>query len=382
MEQRGYKLKKNEALYLQIHAQLLAEIREGKYETSRLPTEKELTEQYYVSRITARKALEKLASDGVVVRISGKGTFVRKSSHILSGPVQAPRSGKPLIALVMGGYSASFGLDIMNAAIEASEEEGAHIIVKNAGNDQAREFQILSSLKDSGVDGIIVQPAHGEIYSQWLINAVFEHYPIVMIDRTLPGIDVPFVGVDNERLSEKAAGKLIEAGHRNIALITLENGNTSTLKARMEGFKLAMNRHQMPVNTDLWLTGLATRLKGTDKNSREAYDFYIQQIGKHLRQHPEITGFFCTEYLVSKLVYTALAKLGMAVPGDYSIAGFDGGGEDSRLFAHVLQPQDQMGRVAVQMVSALIWGEKRDQPRRLLEGTWVPGHSIAAPASR
>ncbi len=377
-------MKNSEALYIQIYQQLLREIREGSYEDKRLPTEKELTEQYFVSRITARKALDKLEADGVVVRFSGKGTFVRKNNGPLIGTAGRTGNAIPLIALVMGGYSASFGLDIMNGAIQAAEENGAHMIVKNAGNDQAREFQILNRLKASGVDGIIVQPAHGEIYSQWLINAVFDRYPTVMIDRTLQGIDVPFVGVDNEGLSEMAAGRMLALGHRNISLITMENEDTSTLRARMEGFKWAMNRHRIPVSTDLWLTGLARHMKGEEKNSGEAYDQYIQQIMRHIRQHPEITGFFCTEYLVSTLVYKAVTALGLRVPEDISIVGFDGPDETGgrEYFAHVRQPQERMGRTAVEMIMTLVKGEKLDRPRRILDGLWVPGRSLAHPGAR
>lgn len=373
-------MKNNEALYQQIYYKLLGDIRDGKFEGTRLPTEKEITEQFFVSRITARKALDQLAADGVVVRISGKGTFVRKGKTILAGTAVRPNVA-PLIALVMGGYSSSFGIGIVNAAIQTAEEEGVHVIVKNTGNNQAKEFAILERLKRSGVNGVIVQPAHGEIYSQWLINAVFDHYPIVMIDRFLPGIDVPFVGVDNERLSEMAANRLIEMGHRHISLITLEGETASTLKARMEGFKWALSHHRIPVNTDLWLTELAKRMKDENKNSEEAYAFYTQQILRHLHAHPEITAIFCTEYLVSRLVYSALMKSGLRVPQDYSIAGFDSGDSviDPGFLAHVRQPQEEMGSAAVRMVCALIRGEKLENANCLLEGAWVAGRSVAPP---
>ncbi len=64
-------------LYQQIIEGLIAEIRAGNFEPhQRLPSERELSEQYQVSRMTVRHALLSLASNGVVYTRVGKGTFV------------------------------------------------------------------------------------------------------------------------------------------------------------------------------------------------------------------------------------------------------------------------------------------------------------------
>ena len=372
-------MKNEDALYQKIYQTLLSEIQEGKYEHDRLPTEKELAEQFYVSRITVRNALKKLEDNGIVIRIAGKGSFVRKARQLPGGGTRIRRRVMPLVGLVMGGYSHSFGLEIANAAIQEAEKQGIHLIVKDTGNDQAREFKILEELRDSGVNGIIVQPAHGEIYSRWLINAVLDRYPIVLIDRFMPGIDARFVGVDNEGLSEMATNRLLEAGHRQISVITLEDETTSTLRARMEGFTWALNRHRIPVNRELWLTSLARGVR--DKNSAEAYEQYMVQILRHLRAHPEITAIFGTEYLVSQLAYNALTRDGFRVPEDYSLVGFDNGaaGLYSDLLSHVRQPQAEMGRAAVQMICAMIRGEEPERKRCIIEGTWEQGQTIAPP---
>ncbi|MGD1816132.1 MAG: GntR family transcriptional regulator [Pleomorphochaeta sp.] len=65
-------------LYVQLYEELLNEIVSGNWPVDHiLPSEKELTEQYLVSRITVRQALEQLRNEGYIVRKPGKGTFVR-----------------------------------------------------------------------------------------------------------------------------------------------------------------------------------------------------------------------------------------------------------------------------------------------------------------
>lgn len=64
-------------LYVQLKDSLVADIRAGRYGVhQRLPSERELSQRYGVSRMTARQALLELARDGVVYTRVGKGTFV------------------------------------------------------------------------------------------------------------------------------------------------------------------------------------------------------------------------------------------------------------------------------------------------------------------
>lgn len=78
-------------LYVQIAALLKNDIENGVFkQAGRIPTEVELAEQYQVSRITVRKAVEDLVSQGLVEKKQGKGTFItpqRYSRHLDTGPV-------------------------------------------------------------------------------------------------------------------------------------------------------------------------------------------------------------------------------------------------------------------------------------------------------
>lgn len=65
-------------LYQQLAARLRRQIADGVYRPGdRLPSEAELCQQFGVSRITVRAALDQLVDDGLLWRQRGKGTFVR-----------------------------------------------------------------------------------------------------------------------------------------------------------------------------------------------------------------------------------------------------------------------------------------------------------------
>lgn len=66
-------------LYKKIYAELHEAIVEGRLAPgSRVPTEKELSEQYQVSRITSKRALTELEQNQLIYRVQGSGSFVRE----------------------------------------------------------------------------------------------------------------------------------------------------------------------------------------------------------------------------------------------------------------------------------------------------------------
>jgi GntR family transcriptional regulator of arabinose operon len=375
-------MKTSKTLYFQIYDDLRADIASGKYaDGGQLPTEAELARQYFVSRITSKKALNKLAEDGLILRIPGRGSFVKKSCPVPAA-VPTHAAGKPIVALVMGGYDSSFGLEIVQGALENAEELGMHLILKDTRNDQEREAAILKSLLASGVAGIIIQPAHGELYSEAILNAVYSRFPIVMIDRYMAGIDVPFVGVDNRKLSKMAVSKLIGMGHRNISLLALEDDHASSLKERMQGFIEAFADSQLAVRKDLWLTRINDRARARGiggGNGLSSHETYVDAVAEHLMNHPDITAILGTEYSASKAAWDAARRLGKRVPEDISIVSFDfdPGYLGLHVLSHVRQPQRAIGSCAVQAISDILNGKALEKRCFFLEGAWIEGNTIA-----
>jgi GntR family transcriptional regulator len=70
-------------LYMQVKEDILLKIESGTWpEKTRIPIESELCREYRVSTVTLREALKQLVSDGKLIRIAGKGTYVTKPKMV------------------------------------------------------------------------------------------------------------------------------------------------------------------------------------------------------------------------------------------------------------------------------------------------------------
>ena len=66
-------------LYFQLKEMIVDEIKSGKYEVdSLIPTEKEMSERFDISRTTVRQAITELVQEGWLYRVKSKGTFIAR----------------------------------------------------------------------------------------------------------------------------------------------------------------------------------------------------------------------------------------------------------------------------------------------------------------
>jgi GntR family transcriptional regulator len=63
-------------LHLQLKEKIVEKIYNGQY-VGKIPSERELMDEYYVSRSTVRQSVEQLVRDGILIRKPGKGTFIK-----------------------------------------------------------------------------------------------------------------------------------------------------------------------------------------------------------------------------------------------------------------------------------------------------------------
>ncbi|MFD1544318.1 GntR family transcriptional regulator [Nonomuraea guangzhouensis] len=353
-------------LYERICNYLLEEIKRGALAPgARVPSEMELAERFDVSRITSKRALEVLRQAGVIDRIRGKGSFVAREipdlDQVGTASPASPRAHVPerspgAIGLVIPDLSDVYGLELFYGIEEQCAHHGINLVIRRTRGRQGDEEKAIESLVESGlVEGLVVFPVHGEYYNASLLRMILDGYPVVLVDRYLSGIPGCAVHTDNVAAAKALTERLIDLGHQHIAFVSPPPENTSSIEARLEGFRAAFaDRGLAPVGHHL-LTDMRSTLPGAFTPEGVLAD--VERAVTFLREQPEITAFVACEYNLARVLARAAATLGRS--DRYLIACFDSPVDPvtGPAFLHVRQDQREMGKRGVELLLAQVRGE-------------------------
>ncbi|MCJ7842466.1 GntR family transcriptional regulator [Lederbergia sp. NSJ-179] len=348
--------KTNKPMYEQIYDELCERIANQHYrEGDRVPSEKELADLYHVSRITSKKALELLANDGLIVRLPGKGSFVKEAvdveKQVKIKKATEKNSKRLLIGLVMTDFDYSFGTHIVHGVEEASRQHECFPVIRRTMGMIENEVNAIKELLHLGVDGLIVFPAQGEYFNEEILKLVINKFPLVLIDRYFKGIAATSISTDNVSSTKKAINYLFELGHEHISLISPPPVDTTAIEERIEGFIEAHDEAGIAVDKALWATDLTSTLPNAFTQENISED--IKKIKTHLQSQPQITALFVVEYNLALIAKKAIEELGWNIPEDISIISFDSPEfplQDGYLFTHLKQQEKEIGRKAIENI--------------------------------
>jgi LacI family transcriptional regulator len=198
----------------------------------------------------------------------------------------------------------------MAAGIEEALYRAGYVpILANTNEDPQREAQVLQSMREQGVAGIIISPT-GLTDADSLAEFRHSHIPVVTIARRLNGAHLAYIGQDNVNGAFLATQYLLELGHKTIAFL----GGTSsaaTQRERMQGHRLALEAAGMVFQPNLVFETAPTRRGGREA----AQAMLASQCGA--------TAALCFNDVVAFGVIHALSDCGIEAGRDFSVIGFD-----------------------------------------------------------
>jgi DNA-binding LacI/PurR family transcriptional regulator len=223
-----------EPLYLQIKRQLLEEIDSGRYDPGGfLESESILCARCGVSRITVRKALQQLVSEGYLERIRGKGTTVIDRER------RAAAGASRLVGLVLNRIDAEFNSAILSGFVVAITAVGYLPIVCSSEEDAQRELLSLRSLVGSGARSVTVLPCEGSRLQEAAEGIRRRGVHLGLIDRN-PGIDgVDFVSSDHYSGTYAAVRHVAMQGFTKVLFVSYDS-TISSVQQRYAGYVQAV----------------------------------------------------------------------------------------------------------------------------------------------
>ncbi len=243
-----------------------------------------------------------------------------------------------LVDLVVSNIEGSWANSILTGVEEAAAVADCDVVltIARAGRDWVSR---LLRRPSTGAIVVLVDPTSTQLSA--LDTAGI---PVVLVDPMSPAPrSTASVGVANWEGGRIAAEHLLSLGHKHFALIGGVKNHLYS-RARLDGFRSALSATDLHVEPRL--------VGAADWNRDEARDFAVDVLSREDRP----TAIFAASDLMALGVYDAVRYLGLNIPGDVSVVGFDDIPEATWAtpqLTTVRQPIQEMGATAFRMLLRL-----------------------------
>ncbi|MFV2061922.1 MAG: LacI family DNA-binding transcriptional regulator [Chloroflexota bacterium] len=247
------------------------------------------------------------------------------------------------IGLIVTDIENPYFPQVIRAVEDAARDRGYSVVLTDGRRDPEREIRSLEVLAQRGVDGLIIaSSALTERHRHWIEE---RPCPVVIVNGESPVESVPAVLAHNEAGGRLAAEHLLDLGHRHIGYVAAPASDNVAVSKRLGGAYLALADRGLAAD-DLHVVVGDGRVGGGEEAGKNA-----------LQRWPGITALICYNDLTAVGATRGLRSLGLSVPHDVSVVGFD----DIDLAPYVdpalttiRQNTDEMGHWAVEaLVNAM-----------------------------
>lgn len=213
------------------------------------------------------------------------------------------------VGILLPDMTAPFFGAVITALDKALRERGYHTLISCYSSNHGLERDNLRYLISTGIDGLIYVPEDLSADEFYELTA-HRNVPVVQVDRMIQGVDSDIVLVDNAEVMYQAVSNLIQHGDQRIAIIAGPK-SVFTAKERQVGYLRALSDHGILYDDALFISdenAFATGYRG----------------GKQLLSlQDRPTAIISTNYDITVGLITAAREVGVRIPEDIRIVGFD-----------------------------------------------------------
>jgi DNA-binding LacI/PurR family transcriptional regulator len=260
-----------------------------------------------------------------------------------------------LIGLLVYDFCNPFYAELTRSVQDTAKELGYWVIQGSTDDDQDKANSLIDSMIKMGVEGIIF--ASCKLYDPSVEKLIDDHFPVVLLNRKLKKDKGDYVVLDNKYGAYLIVNHLIHLGYKRIGMIG-GHRNVSTNADRYRGYIKTLKEKGLEIDEDIIKHGFFSQETG--------FKFTKMMMG--LLNPPK--AIFCGDDYIALGSMKAMSELGLRVPDDVALVGFD----DSEISSHPLiqlttvsQNVQEMGRLGAKIIVEQIEGKSKSPQKILLE---------------
>jgi LacI family xylobiose transport system transcriptional regulator len=296
-------------------------------------------------------------------------TLLDQHGYLRRGTGGGPSGGR-LIELVFHELEAAWSMEIIKGVEDVAAEHGMSVVLTRSGSRHSPAPEWVEGVLSRRPVGVVL--VFSDLPAEYRAMLRSRAIPFVIIDPAGdPSPEVPSVGSANWSGGLMATRHLIELGHTRIAAITGPEDMMCS-HARIDGFRSAMTAAGLPIRAD-WIRFGDFHTAGGHRHGFEL-----------LQGDERPTAIFAGSDLQALGVLEAVRSLGLRVPDDLSVVGYDDiplATWVSPRLTTIRQPLKRMAEEATRLVLQMAKAPLESVPRMDLATSLVVRESTASPGA-
>ena len=255
------------------------------------------------------------------------------------------------LALIVPDVANPFFTLIVRGAEDVARRAGYRVLLCDTRADLGIEREVIEEMIAHRVEGIVIAPVSDRSKGDLRRLGKFG-VPLVLIDRTVPGVESDVVLGDSLGGAQQLVEHLISLGHRRIGFIA-ESDEVSTARDRRRGYETALANAGIRFDPAL-VANVTGDPRGGFEGMRRLLEFADPP-----------TAVFAVNNLVALGAIEAVRRAGLEVPDDVALVCFDDIDYASRLYPFLTvmeQPAEAFGTMGTQLLLDRIAGRGPERP--------------------
>lgn len=262
-----------------------------------------------------------------------------------------------ILGVIVPNISHLFTTTILKGILEEAELYGYRVIISESQNNETKQFEMLKTMTQFGVDGILMSLARKTTVLDNILQ-ILNRRPLVLFDKVSDKIPCTQIVINEEEAAFNAVEHLINLGKKRIAILK-ETENSFNSEKRYAGYLRALKEYNIIVDEKIILSTEDISIRNGKR---------LTSILLSLKKRPDAI-FAITDNAAIGAIKT-LHKFNIKIPGEIAVVGFSNSVNSTIIqpeLTTVDQPGDKIGRIAVQYLIKEIENPENDIMTKTVE---------------